>query len=185
MRSLYPIIHIIGLPGSGKTTLGKKLSKALRFPIFPIGKYRTRFSPSPIGEADAWVALLWDLSKKKWKNCILETTGLNARENFLKVALPFPQRVIVKLDARRKVLYGRIRKKGKGEQGGEWTFSADYPEKFEFVRKLYKEFKKVPSDITIDTTRLEPQKVFQIALKKIEHYKMMYSNYDWAKDVRS
>ena len=126
-----------------------------------------------------------DLSKKKWKNCILETTGLNARETFLKVALPFPQRVIVKLDAQRKVLYGRIGKKRRREQGGEWTFSADYPDKFEFVRKLYKQFKKVPSDITIDTTRLEPQKVFQIALKKIENYRMMYSHYDWPKDEMS
>jgi hypothetical protein len=106
-------------------------------------------------------------------------------ETFLKVALAFPQRVIVKLDAQRKVLYGRIGKKRRREQGGEWTFSSDYPDKFEFVRKLYKEFKKVPSDITIDTTRLEPQKVFQIALKKIENYKTMYSNCDWAKDKRS
>jgi len=140
------------------------------------------FPSSPIGEADAWVTLFRDLSKRKWKNCILETTGLNARETFLAVALPFPKRVIVKLDAQRKALYGRIGKKRRGEQGGGWTFSADYPDKFEFVRKLYKEFKKVPSDITIGTSGLEPQRVFQIALKKIENYKMMYSDYDWARD---
>jgi adenylate kinase family enzyme len=89
MRPLYPIIHIIGLPGSGKTPLAKKLSKALGFPVFQIGEYRAIFSSSPIGEADAWVALFRDLSKKRWKNSVLETTGLNARETFLKVALPY------------------------------------------------------------------------------------------------
>lgn len=123
-------------------------------------------------------ALFRDLSKKRWENSILETTGLNAKEMFLNVALPFPQRVVVRLVAPRKVLYERIRKKRRGEQGGEWTFSANYPDKFEFVRKLYKEFSKVPSDITIDTTKLGPQKVFLTALKQIEEYKIMYSNYD-------
>lgn len=82
------------------------------------------------------------------------------------------------MNAPRKVLYGRIGKKTRGEQGGEWTFSADYADKFEFVRKLYKEFKKVPSDIAIDTTKLGPQKVFLTALKQIENYNIRYSNCD-------
>jgi hypothetical protein len=161
-------------PGAGKSTLAKKLANKLNLPIFRIGEFRSKFPLSPIGEADAWVALWGCLSKRKWRNCVLETTGLNVRETFLKVALPFPQRVIVKVEAQRKILYARIGKKRRVEQGGEWLFSTDYRDKYEFVRRLYKEFKKLPSDIMIDTTRLMPEGVFKIALKEIEICKIRY-----------
>src|SRR3990167_7420931 len=52
----FPIIHIIGLPGAGKTTLGKKLSAKYHLPVFYIGAYRSKFPSSDKGEADAWVA---------------------------------------------------------------------------------------------------------------------------------
>ena len=52
-----PIIHIIGLPGAGKTTLGKKLSSFYQVPVSYIGAYRARFPANVEGEADAWVAL--------------------------------------------------------------------------------------------------------------------------------
>ncbi|MCC7211553.1 MAG: hypothetical protein IT451_06825 [Candidatus Brocadia sp.] len=34
MKENLPIIHIIGLPGAGKTSLPKRLSKKLNLPIF-------------------------------------------------------------------------------------------------------------------------------------------------------
>jgi shikimate kinase len=166
--SSFPIIHIIGLPGAGKTTLAKKLSHRLNLPILRIGEYRSKFPLSPIGEVDGWVALFRELSKRRWRNCILETSGLNRRECFIRIALPFSHMITIKLEAPPKILYERIGKKKKREWGGEWLFSVDYPDKYEFVRKLYKEFKKLPSDIKIDTIRLKPEEVFKIALKKIE-----------------
>src|SRR3989337_3063941 len=168
MNPLLPIIHIIGLPGAGKTTLGKRLSKKLNLPLFQIGDYRSKFPAIPFGEADAWVALYRDLSKRKWKNCILETTGLNCRESFLKSALPIFGRVIIKLETQRRVLYARIAKKKKVEQGGEWLFSKDYPDKYEFVRKLFKAFKLIPAEITINTSNLDKDAVYKIALEKIK-----------------
>ena len=168
MKDSFPIIHIVGLPGAGKTTLGKRLSKKLNLPLYQIGEYRSKFPATPFGEADAWVALFHDLSKHKWKDCILETTGLNCRESFLKAAFPMFGRVIIKLEAQRKVLYSRISKKKKKEQGGEWLFDKDYRDKYEFVRKLFKEFKKVPAEITIDTSNLGQDAVYKIALEKIK-----------------
>ncbi len=97
--SSFPIIHTIGLPGAGKTTLAKKLSSRLNLPVLRIGEYRSKYPPSSIGEADAWVALYRVFSKRKWRNCIVETCGLNQRECFLKAAVPFPQAITVKLEA--------------------------------------------------------------------------------------
>lgn len=99
-----PIVHIIGLPGSGKTTLARRLSKILKVPVFCIGHYRALFPETALGEADAWLALFRDLSRRGWKNCILETTGLNVREEFLMKALPFGQMFTIKLEASRKTL---------------------------------------------------------------------------------
>lgn len=163
-----PIIHIIGLPGAGKTTLSQRLSKALKVPVIRISYYRARFPQTPIGEADAWIALFRELSRRRWKNCILETTGLNRREEFLRTALPFEQVFTIKLDASRKTLAARIRKKRKRHRGGRWFYGAEYRNKYEFVRKLFKQFRKIPADCYINTNRLTSAAVYQLALKEID-----------------
>ena len=94
--------------------------------------------------------LFRDLSHRKWSDCILETTGLNKRENFLKTALPLWQKITIKLEASRKILYQRIRQKKKKEQGGEWLYSAAYPDKHTFVRKFFKKFRQVHADFSIN-----------------------------------
>lgn len=153
MKSI-PIIHIIGFPGAGKTTLSQRLSKVLKVPILRIGQYRARFPKTPIGEADAWTTLFIELSRRQWKYCILETTGLNSREKFLRTALPFGQMFTIKLEASRKTLASRIRKKKKEDWGGHWFYSAEYRDKYEFVRKLFKYFRKIPANCYINTNRL-------------------------------
>jgi cytidylate kinase len=162
-KSRLPVIHIIGLPGAGKTTLGEKLSKEFNLPVFNIGKYRSMFPSSEVGEADAWLLLFNNLSKQKWENYILETTGLNSRECFLRAAFSFPDVLTIKLVAQRKILYERIRMKNKSEQGGDWLFSADFRDKFEFARKMFGQFKNIPTEITIDTSRKTAQDVFRKA----------------------
>ena len=165
-RKSIPIIHIIGLPGSGKTTLAGRLSKALQVPVLCIGRHRTRFPQAPLGEADAWIALFRELSRHRWKNCILETTGLNRREEFLRTALPFQQVFTIKLEASRKTLFARIRKKKKRERGGRWFYGAEYRNKYEFVRKLFKHFQNIPANCPINTNRLTSAEVYQLAIKE-------------------
>jgi len=174
MKKPLPIIHIIGLPGAGKSTLAGRLSRKLDIPIHGIGKYRDKFPMSVLGEADAWVSLFRELSGRKWRNCILETTGLNCREAFLGEALPRGRIITIKLEAQRNVLYARIGKKRRSEQGGKWLFGTDYCDKREFVRKLFKDFKKLPAEVRIDTSKLKPQEVYKIVLKKLEMYKDFY-----------
>ena len=167
----FPIIHIIGLPGAGKTTLVKKLSRKYNLPEFHIGTYRAKFPATAEGEASAWVALFQDLSRQKWADCSLETTGLNCRERFLREAFPFGKIVTIKLIAQRKVLFERIGKKKKSEQGGDWFFSDDYQDKYEFARKMFKLFKDIRAEIEIDTTNLSSQDVFEKAVEKLAFWK--------------
>jgi thymidylate kinase len=179
MKKFVPIIRIIGLPGAGKSTLANKLAKEMKLPVYGIGEYRSKFSMSPIGEADAWVALYRDLSRRRWRNCILETTGLNSRESFLKIALSPLQTVTIKLEAQRKILYERINKKKKSKQGDEWLFSPDYADKCEFVRKLFKDFKKIPAEIRINTSKLKAHDVYKIALRKLKNDVILLSDIRW------
>ena len=65
MKKVFPIIHIIGLPGAGKTTLGKKLSRTLDLPVYRVGEYRRSFQSLWWVRQNAWVALFRDLSKQK------------------------------------------------------------------------------------------------------------------------
>lgn len=167
MADSMPIVHIIGLPGAGKTTLARKLARKLKLPVYGIGEYRDRFPMTIYGEADAWLALYRDLSKLKWKNCILETTGLNRRETFLRAALPIYGIITIKLEAKRKILYERVAKKRKKDRGGDWLYSVDYRDKREFIRKLFKEFKGLPANIRIDTSVMRPPEVYRLALKKL------------------
>ena len=173
---MIPLIHIIGLPGSGKTTLARKLAKRLNVPVFRIGDYRSKFPTTIFGEADAWVSLFREFSRQKWRNCILETTGLNSRELFLKSALPFYGRITVKLEANKKVLLERIGRKNKHERGSEWLFSGTYPDKYAFVKKCFKDFHSVPADIIIDTSIIKQTVVFEVAVIELEPFIEFYKN---------
>jgi len=65
------------------------------------------------------------------------------------------------LTAQRKVLYERIKKKKKTEQGGDWLFSGKYRDKYEFTRKMFKYFKEIPAEIVIDATTRSAKDVFK------------------------
>jgi len=47
------------------------------------------------------------------------------------------------------------------------------------VKKLYKEFDKLPAEIRIDTARLNPEKVYEAAMNKLKQQMTLYSKLEW------
>lgn len=74
------------------------------------------------------------------------------------------------MEAQRRVLYARISEKKKNARGGDWLFSKDYRDKYEFTRKLFKTFKMIPAEIRIDTNKLGKGEVYKIVLEKLRLY---------------
>ena len=72
------------------------------------------------------------------------------------------------MEAKRKILYERIGGKRKGEKGGEWFYSINYRDKYEFVRKLFKSFQTLPADIRIDSSAMTPPEVYKVVRNKLE-----------------
>ena len=166
----WPIIHFIGLPGAGKTTMAIALSRVLKLPILRIGAFRAKQPASAEGEADAWLGLYQALSQKKWRNCILETTGMNRRECFLNSCFPLLGVVTIKLVAPRKVLLARVGRKPKNERGADWQFSHTFPDKKAFVEKSFAHFKKLPGLIEIDTSRAGIRATLKRLLLQLKFY---------------
>ncbi len=77
--------------------------------------------------------------------------------------------VTIKLTGKKKVLYERIKKK-RFATVQRWLFSDSYSNKVEFVKKLYKEFQRLPAEIKIETSQRNPQEVYRIALSELKGY---------------
>lgn len=168
MNTDRPIIHIIGLPGAGKSTLARYIGERLHIPSFCIGYFRSKHSQSCLGEIGAWRELKRNLSDRGYRNTILETTGLNRMESIMITDQRFKKRFVIKLCATKETLYKRIGMKPPDERGGKWLFSKIYPDKYTFVDKLYDNFSKLKSDVRITTDKLTPDQVGRSAVRFIE-----------------
>ena len=138
----------------------------LKLPVFRIGDYRKKFSMTPEGELSAWTHLFKDLCKLGWKNCILETTGLNKRERFLSDNL-FGRLVTIKLSATKKTLYKRVDMKPPNERGGKWVYGETYSHKKKFIDLLFKEFKHIFGHINIVTDKLSKKEVYNEVIARL------------------
>ena len=49
-------------------------------------------------------------------------------------------------------------------------FSDNYQDKFEFVRKLFKQFKMIPAEIEIDSSKYRAEEVYKTAVQKLRSY---------------
>lgn len=163
-----PILHIIGLPGAGKTTLCRQLGPLLGWEVLRIGQFRRLRPPSETGEADAWLALYQALSRCRWEQVILETTGLNGRLCFLRQAFAPGRVVTLKLSCCRDELLRRIERRPAGEETNPWFYADCLPDRQAFISRLFEQFTKLPAELETDTTWLTPDEVFAQAVEKIK-----------------
>lgn len=164
------ILHVIGLPGAGKTTLTSRLGPHLGWEVLRIGQFRGRFPPTAEGEADAWLALYQELSRWGWDRVILETSGLNGRLCFLYQALPLGRLLTLKLTCSKEELLRRVKLKPSKEKTEPWVYQDTLPDRETFIKRFFKLFTALPAEIEIDTTHLTPQEVFVRAVESLESW---------------
>ena len=160
----FPIIHITGFPGVGKTALVGLLAKRLDIPVY-YGTYKGKQLQQVIREAE-W--LLRALSHQRWRNCILEATALDVRGEFLRKTLRLDQIITIKLEASKEVLYKRLRLKAKErEQSDDRMFGKVLSDTCTFVDQFYEKFQLLPAPIRINTENLTKVEVFHLVLKEL------------------
>jgi len=164
------ILHVIGLPGAGKTTLTSRLGPHLGWEVLQIGRFRRGFPPTAEGEADAWLALYQELSRHGWDRVILETSGLNGRLCLLHQAL-LPGRILtLKLICSKEELLRRVKLKPSKEKAEPWVYRDTLPDRETFIARFFEPFAALPAEIEIDTTRLSPEEVFACAVERLKVY---------------
>lgn len=154
------ILHVIGLPGAGKTTLTSRLGPHLGWEVLRIGQFRGRYPPTAEGEADAWLALFRELSRHRWDQVLLETSGLNGRLCFLYKALPPGRILTLKLTCSKEELLRRVGLKPPAEEAEPWVYQVTLPDRETFIRQLFEPFAALSAEIEIDTAHLSPEEVF-------------------------
>lgn len=162
------ILHIVGLPGAGKTTLSSRLGPHLDWEVLRIDQFRSRFPPTPTGEVDTWLALYQALSRYGWDHVILETSGLNGRLCFLHQAFPPGRILTLKLICSREELRRRVELKPPKEEAAPWVYWDTLPDRETFIQQFFKPFADLPAEIEIDTTHLSPEEVFAQAVERLK-----------------
>lgn len=170
------ILHVIGLPGAGKTTLTSRLGPYLGWEVLQIGRFRRGFPPTVEGEADAWLALYRELSRHGWDRVILETTGLNGRLCFLYRALPPGRILTLKLICSKEELLRRVKLKPPKEETGPWVYHDTLPDREAFIAEFLEPFAALPAEIEIDTTHLSPEEVFARAIEELKAWSLCCSS---------
>lgn len=164
------ILHVIGLPGAGKTTLTTEMGSHLGWPVTSISEHRRGQPPTFSGEMDAWLSLYSTLSERGWSQTIVETSGLNARACLLEPRLGIGRLATVKLTCQTELLHERVRSRqaARGaDDDASWAFEASIPDRHAFIDRFEDRFDKLPAAIEVDTTERPPAKVRERVLEEL------------------
>lgn len=161
------LVHVMGLPGAGKSTLTYRLGPALGWPVFSIGAFRENRSPDMTGEREAWDALNDVIAERGFSEAILETSGLNGRVYRIENEIPDDELVRVKLVCPPGLLHQRVRERETDDEPSTWAFS-DIPDRHAFIDRFQGRFEELDADIEIDTSKHEPSEVVAIVQRGLE-----------------
>lgn len=161
------VIHLMGLPGAGKSTLAHRLVSHLNWArSFRIGTYHKRFPETEEGDREAWRQMQADMEAADWSKFICESTGLNARWEEIFARCRREGFVTLKLECRREELIRRIALKSVADQShGDWSPRSRFRNKIEFVEAVYDDFQKQAADCILDTNRTSCDEVCELATR--------------------
>lgn len=158
------VINLIGLPGSGKSTIALELSKAFGYPVIRIGQFRNKkenqCTSINASEVFAWKDMASAIKKAGWDNCIIESSGINKRlqpilNNFNPLNL-----MTVKLVCSKRNLLRRCAKK---VRTGFFPYSFD---DVEFIKLHWKIMKRKPADVVVRTDRRSLKRIVYTIIEK-------------------
>ncbi len=162
------MVHVVGLPGAGKSTLTARLGALLGWPVFSIGRFRRGRSPDWQGEADAWEAFYDAIVQAGGSEVILETSGLNGRLHRLERYVTAEGELVrVKLTCPRGLLHGRVQERDADRDSSPWAYSGSIPNRHVFIDRFHDVFEELPADIEVDTSEHGPDEVLAIVRREL------------------
>lgn len=160
------LIHVVGLPGAGKTTLTERLCSTLGWPVFSIGAFRKDRSPDMSGEHETWNALHDALAERGFSEAILETSGLNGRVYRIENEVPDDELVRVKLVCPPDLLHKRVRERKADDEPSTWAYT-NIPDRHAFIDRFHETFEELDAEIEVDTSKHEPSEVVAIVHREL------------------
>lgn len=157
------IIRLSGLPGSGKSTLGKALSEELDYDLLRIDFYRNRYRD----EVWALTEMFMKMNSLK-DNFILDSTGFNKRIlwvfQFLKARV-----VDIKLVCNKDILKKRLEEKAKSLPKNEYFPYTD-TSRAEYIDDYFEDMAHKSADIIIDTSYITIDVMVRTAVNELNFY---------------
>ena len=159
------IIRLSGLPGSGKSTLGKALAEVLGYNLLRIDVFRNTFKD------EVWALTeMFRVMGKLGDNFIIDSTGFNKRIlwifQFLKARV-----VDIKLVCNKEILKERLEKKLKSLPKDEYFPYTDVS-RMEYIDDYFEDMAHKSADIIIDTSYITPEVMVKTAVNEINFYEV-------------
>lgn len=157
------IIRLSGLPGSGKSTLGVGLARALGMDLLKIDVFRN------VHRNEVWALTeMFRVMANLKDNFIVDSTGFN--KNILWIFKFLKARVVdVKLVCDKEILKERLRKKEKSLPKDEYFPYTDMTRE-RYIDDFFEDMAYKDCDIVVDTSHIPEDVVLRTVIDNLNFY---------------